>query len=378
MTRKNIQPKAPVLRLTALWQKEGPKSGRPLHKTDLGDFPNVEAATLFLRENNPSASWPYLFCYRLEPTPEYRGGYSHPISIFDRDGTLRGGYDLDHLNCFPGRTPEECRFKPGDIVMFRDGDYLMLGVVDELPPDPEFAKQVGEESGLLDEVDDSYLISYAQGGKRHHHLHDCELFPPEAPIPKYLVALQKKILAGHGRNSATPRDFYQKGLFLNWMVENKHLFSHEPYLAEEKENYFRIRFKGVTNHIYCSFTDAGDVMVMVDYRNQNYDIIMEFDLYEEETPEGRYLCTSCRDYPNEDNPPEVTEYENRAELWIKHSFEKLATYTREEFTDGAVLCLCRCGGGTAAFVSAGKKLEKLRKREDFFKEIPVVVKDKSK
>lgn len=46
---------------------------------------------------------------------------------------------------------------------------------------------------------------------------------------------------------------------------------------------------------------------------------MEFDLYEEETPEGRYLCSMCPDHQNPDNPPEVIKYENRAELWIKHS-----------------------------------------------------------
>ena len=176
--------------------------------------------------------------------------------------------------------------------------------------------------------------------------------------------------------SKKPADFYQKTLFLTWMQENRHLFSHEPYLSEEKKSSFTIRFKGITKHISCCFTEGGDIMVTVDYRNQFYDIIMEFDLYEEETPEGRYLCSMCRDNPNPDNPPEVIEYENRAELWSKHSFEKLAAYTREEFTDEAVLCLCRYGGCTAAFVAAGEKLEKLRKREDFFIELPVVVKEK--
>ncbi|HIJ94513.1 MAG TPA: hypothetical protein HPP94_01980 [Desulfuromonadales bacterium] len=158
------------------------------------------------------------------------------------------------------------------------------------------------------------------------------------------------------------------------MKENRHLFSHEPYLAEERSYGFSIRFRGVDSHISCFFSDYGGISVAVDYRNQNYDTIMEFDLYEEETPEGRYLCRMCRDHPNEENPPEVIEHENRAELWIKHSFEKLAAYTREEFTDGAVLCLCRYGGGTAAFIAAGKKLKKLRKREDFFKELQVVKK----
>ena len=374
MTQNGKTSETPTRRLYALWQPSGPKCSIKLRKTALGDFPDAVAAASFLQITNPAVRWQYLFCYRLEPVPEYRGGYSHPISIFDRDANLRGGYDHDHLNCFPGRKPEDCRYKSGDVVMFREGDCLVMGVVEELPPDPDFAKQVGEESGLLDEVDDSYLVSYAKGGRRHNHLPECELFPPEAPIPNYLLALQKKILAGWGRNSRLPRDFYQKGLFLNWMVENRQLFSHEPYLAEENQSSFTIRFKGITKHISCCFTDGGDIMVTVDYRNQFYDIIMECDLYEEETPEGRYLCSMCRDWPNPDNLPEVIEYENRAELWIKHSFEKLAAYTRDEFTNYAVLGICRYGGSTAAFIATGEKLEKLRKREDFFIELPVVVK----
>lgn len=51
------------------------------------------------------------------------------------------------------------------------------------------------------------------------------------------------------------------------MQENRHLFSHEPYLAEERSYGFSIRFKGVTKHISCCFTDGGDIMVTVYYRN---------------------------------------------------------------------------------------------------------------
>ncbi|MBI5591822.1 MAG: hypothetical protein HY881_15225 [Deltaproteobacteria bacterium] len=66
-------------------------------------------------------------------------------------------------------------------------------------------------------------------------------------------------------------------------------------------------------------------------------------------------------------------YETRAELWIKHLFEPLAEWTREKFTDDAVLCLFWYCGSTATQIASGEELEKLRKQEGFFKETPVII-----
>lgn len=349
MTRNSKTSEAPTLRLYALWQSNGPKIGVKLHKEILGDFPNSEAAAQFLQIHNHSSAWPYLYCYLLQPIPEFRGN-GNPVTIFDRNGIQIGCYDNERLDCFSGRLPDECRYQPGDILMFKDyGNILRLGVIEELPPTPDFAIQAGEESGRLDEIDDAYRVTYFSRGRwQHDYIHECQLFPPEPPVPDKLPKLQQTIRAGW-KKKQKPASFYQKTLFLQWMQENRQLFSHEPYLAEEKQSSFTIRFKGVTKHISCCFTQGGDIMVTVDYRNQFYDIIMEFDLYEEETQEGRYLCSMCRDWPNPNNPPEVIEYEDRAELWIQHSFEKMASYTRDEFTDDAVLGICRYGGSTAAY-----------------------------
>ena len=374
MTKKRNATTKITFCLYVLWQKTSPKIGKRLHETQLGTFADVESAAHFLQEQNPAGNWPYLFCYKLTPSSESRGCYAWPTAIFDRNGKLLGEYDDYKTNCFPGRKSEKCRFQPGDIVQFESFNLLM-GVVLEQPPSPEFVARVGGRKKRIDEMDDSYHVLLSQKGKDHEHLHECCMFEPDAPIPKYLVAIQKQVRMGTWKGQSEKCDFYQKQLFLSWLDDNKHLFSHEPYLVEENGHSFTIRFKGICEHISCLFCEKGGIMMTVDYSNLNFDIIMEFDLHEEETPEGRYLCSMCRDWPNVDNPPEVIEYENRADLWIKHSFEKLAAYTREEFTDDAVLAICRYGGGsTAAFVSAGKKLEKLRNREDFFKEMPVVVK----
>jgi hypothetical protein len=87
--------------LTAVWHPEGLKSGRKLRCTELGEFSDADAAALFMLENNPTASFPWLFCYRLKPSQDYRGN-GNPVTVFDRNGNLVGGYDNENLDCFPG------------------------------------------------------------------------------------------------------------------------------------------------------------------------------------------------------------------------------------------------------------------------------------
>jgi hypothetical protein len=168
-------------------------------------------------------------------------------------------------------------------------------------------------------------------------------------------------------------NFYQKTLFTRWAADNRRLFSHEPYIDKEADGYFTVRFKGITRHITCLFSKNGGIMVQIHYRNQFFDIVSDFDLSEEKTADGRFLCRMCRDHPSKINSPKILKYRTREKLWIKHSFEPLAEYTRETFTDDAVLCLSRFGvGSTSAVIVSGKSLVKLRKREDVFREIPVV------
>ena len=172
--------------------------------------------------------------------------------------------------------------------------------------------------------------------------------------------------------------FYQKALFTRWLADNRHLFSHEPYIDVERDNYFTVRFKGITRHIACQFVKDGAIMMQVYYRNQYFDIVSEFDLSEEKTSEGRYLCRLCRDHPSEVNPPTVLEYATRDELWIKHSFEPLAEYTRATFTKDAMLCLCRDQGSSSGLIGEGELLTLIKSRRDFFKAIPVVEQRRAK
>ncbi|KAF0155440.1 MAG: hypothetical protein FD159_2174 [Syntrophaceae bacterium] len=168
------------------------------------------------------------------------------------------------------------------------------------------------------------------------------------------------------------KHFYQQTLFLRWAARNRRLFSHQPYLLQQKKGSCDIAFRGVSKHITCCFTKPGAIMIGADYRNTNFDIIGEFDLYEERTPEGRWLCSMCRDHPHPDKTEPFIEYEDRKEMWIEHSFAPLAAWTRESFTINAVLCLYRDGGSTWAVIEQGPNLKKTTESRYLFKKFPVL------
>jgi hypothetical protein len=95
--------------------------------------------------------------------------------------------------------------------LLKDG-YFLICIINagKVPPDPAFVAQVEGQNGMLDAVDDSYLVLCGKGGKEHEHLHECELFEPHAPVPRSMTALQKEVLAGNWRTPSPVKDFFQK------------------------------------------------------------------------------------------------------------------------------------------------------------------------
>ena len=168
------------------------------------------------------------------------------------------------------------------------------------------------------------------------------------------------------------KHFYQQTMFLRWAFRNRRLFSHPPYLLRQKKGSCDIAFRGVSKHITCCFTKVGDIMICVGYRNTNFDIIREFDLFEERTREGQWLCSMCRDHPNPDKTEPLIEYEERKKLWIEHSFAPLAAWTRKSFTKDAMLCLYRSGGTTWAAIEKKPHLTKTEQSPYLFKKFPVL------
>ena len=177
--------------------------------------------------------------------------------------------------------------------------------------------------------------------------------------------------------------FFQKTLFLEWAKQNKSLFSHTPYLLEEGKGYFSVGFEGVSRHIACYFFELGQIEIRIPHQKEFFDIIIDFDLNEEHTSDGYWICTLCRDLPDPDQPEPLIEYESRETLWVKHSFEPLAAWTRKTFKPSCCLYIYQSDGCTWAKIkeedaeAENHSLQQTREPEanakaNFFKKLPVL------
>jgi len=108
-----------------------------------------------------------------------------------RDLADKTADELRHIGIYPGRRPEEIRFKKGDIVEVVAYDRVFLGVLADTPWTDEYVKERAIISGSysLDVTDDCYLVyKCIRSKKEAHHSHpQCtDVFSPRFPIPEKL------------------------------------------------------------------------------------------------------------------------------------------------------------------------------------------------
>ena len=85
---------------------------------------------------------------------------------------------------FEGRSPEEIRFKPGDIVEILDLDEVHLAFVAGVPSSLEEAKRINNDGVIqLDEFDDTYMVFEGPGYCYHRHIDALRVFAPRFKIP---------------------------------------------------------------------------------------------------------------------------------------------------------------------------------------------------
>ena len=181
-------------------------------------YPTKEAA----EEKILRFEWePDLYCFILEACPygrdvDYK---SYRRWVYDDEGnfiseTLCSEFEdpktREQDEYFPGRRPDQCRFKPGDIVEYVFNDTVTLGIVMECPPTPEDIADKGSRcsrygkpfGGKAEFEEDTYLIlsgkvdlhKYSQFDETHEFYYTTNILPPSLPIPPELKRQLKHLL----------------------------------------------------------------------------------------------------------------------------------------------------------------------------------------
>ena len=170
-----------------------------------------------------------------------------------------------------------------------------------------------------------------------------------------------------------PKNFVQK-TFNRWLYVNRKHFTHQPRIVLKRKDFFILQFSGIVPEIKCIISQGrkgGTFNIYVEYQNELWDIIAEFDVDETRTPDGRYYCHSCL-------PEYKEQFSSRKELWKKHCFEALLEWTKENFKESHRLCLfgSKCHSTSAFILGKNEMDEMMKKRRDFTGHVLRVVKNK--
>lgn len=152
----------------------------------------VESAERLIRDHVIICSlyyymMPSIHSFRVEERPLdslTKGCFS--VRIYDKEGvkideTLCSSI-IEDKQSYPGRTPEQIRFKPGDIVEFLYKDEINLGFVVSCPPTVELAMRVKTKGFDMDDTDDAYTILTTSDYASHQHIYSMYVFKPQFKI----------------------------------------------------------------------------------------------------------------------------------------------------------------------------------------------------
>jgi len=157
------------------------------------ELSKAEAMIAELAEDNDDG-----YCFYLFDTPTNVRCYPRSgqcIRSYTSSGKLMAESkvsfieDIDgNLELYRGREPEDCRFKPGDLVEVCRGERVTLEVVCTQPLSKECIASLLKDKDNLgahpDYTDDCYMTMNIDGVHDHPSVVDC--FPPRFPVPNLI------------------------------------------------------------------------------------------------------------------------------------------------------------------------------------------------
>lgn len=140
-----------------------------------------------------------IYCFIIKALPLGRDvfGGSYRCWLYDREGTfvsetlcselLISGTD-EPEELLPGRRPDQCRFKTGDIVEVRNSGIVEIGIILKQPPTPEDIEEMGKKYAARgmpnfmaeDYTEDSYIVMTGKTGLNYlgyYHAYVTDVLP---------------------------------------------------------------------------------------------------------------------------------------------------------------------------------------------------------
>lgn len=270
-------------------------------------YPTKQAAEAKIR----GFGWePDLYCFIIEACPYGRdvADKAYRRWVYDDEGT----FISETLCCefedprtheqdeyFPGRPPDQCRFKPGDCVEVVCHDTVTLGIVMECPPTPEDVADRGSRwsrynkpfEGKAEFEEDAYLTlsgrvdlhKYRQFDETSDFSYTANVMPPSLPIPTELKQqLRHLLITVHDEIEYVYFDecrlgTHHTGLRKDIMVRSK-MSTQQPviYYLTPCNGALTITVDKEPRRVrgYMDFVTADELAKVKEWIKLNYDVLM--------------------------------------------------------------------------------------------------------
>lgn len=130
---------------------------------------------------------------------------------------------------------------------------------------------------------------------------------------------------------------YQRD-FMNWLEESRDQFVVEPLKPRATVHYVRLRFPNMTPVLSLEIR-CDSIMVIVTWRKQFFDIILELDMYP--VWDGNaYRCGLCEDSKR--------TFQSLAAMRKDHLYKPFLQWCNEQFLTSRWLKMVMAGGSTGA------------------------------
>ena len=133
--------------------------------------------------------------------------------------------------------------------------------------------------------------------------------------------------------------------FLNfterWLVRNHNRFWHSPVVIRREHGHLDYSFKGASNLFLCTFQDDGAINIVIKFRGEVWDILVDFDVMTARDSAKGYYCRQCE--------IGARKYHCSRELfWIRHGLEPMRTWTHRNLRSSMRLCVYKYNSSTWA------------------------------
>ena len=126
--------------------------------------------------------------------------------------------------------------------------------------------------------------------------------------------------------------FHLDRLFRRWLRENRHRFTHPPYIVRACHSHLELAFSGISPRVWATLKRNSEVSVGISFKGECWDLVIDFDAYAEQRSSHGWFCRLCAEQGKQELFP------SRDALFVAHGLEPFLSWANESFTPETWVC----------------------------------------